>query len=84
MPDGHNHDEWKKEKDAKVKAWKDKRRAKTDKDGASKPSDKGTTSQPNKLTLSNRLTTALTTKLGVSDSDAKKLIKEAMTDSGKE
>lgn len=82
MPEGHNHDEWKKEKDAKVKAWKENRRSKTDKD--EKTTGKGTPSQPNKLTLSNRLASALTTKLGVSDKDAKQLIEDAMKDSGKE
>ncbi len=41
-------------------------------------------SQPNKLTLSSKLSTALTTKLEVSAADADKLFEEALKESGKE
>ena len=80
MPDGHDHVAWKKEKDAKIASWQEEKRSKKDKDN--KPLS--TTSQPNKLTLSKKLTTALTTKLSVSSADATKLIKEALKESGKE
>ncbi len=80
MPDGHNHAEWKKQKDVKLAEWKEQRSGKKDK--ADKPSS--TTSQAKKLTLSSKLSTALTTKLGVSSADANKLIEEALKESGKE
>ncbi len=80
MPDGHDYAKWKKEKETKVAEWKEQRRQKKDK----QPNPSGTTSQPDKLTLSSKLSTALTTKLGVSAADANKLIEEALKESGKE
>ncbi len=80
MPNRHNHEKWKKEKEAKVAEWKEQHREKKDK--GTKPSN--TTSQANKLTLSSKLSTALTTKLGVSASDANKLIEDALKEWGKE
>ncbi len=80
MSDGHNHLEWKKKKDVKFAEWKEQHRSKKDK--ADKPSS--TTSQANKLTLSSKLSMALTTKLGVFSADANKLIEESLKELGKE
>ncbi len=80
MPDGHNYANWKKEKETRVAEWKEQYHGKKDKNSTLS----ATTSQPNKLTLSSKLSTALSTKLRVSVADANKLIEEALKESGKE
>ena len=73
VTEGHNHEEWKAEKEAQNAAYKAcwERREKNEK--ATAPS-----SQPNKLTLSSMLKSTLITKFGVSDADVSKLIKGPM------
>ena len=76
MPKGHDHTQWTKEKKEKQVAWKDQRSQK-EKSTSNSGGDAG------KLTLSKTLAAALTTKLGVSDSDASAIIDEAMNALGK-
>ena len=74
MPHPHNHDEWKQKRNR----WNDniinqsKLKAKTE---TVQPS---ATSKPNTLTLSKSLSTALTTKLGVSNYDASRIIEDSL------
>ena len=81
MPHPHEHAKWKEEKNEKIKSYKaakKERRAQRNKDSSSANVN---TSAPNKLTLSSNLKSALTTKLGVSDADAAKIIQDAISQS---
>ena len=74
MPHPHNHDEWKQNRnwfnDNRINQRKLKSKNETDQPSA--------TSKPNKLTLSKSLSTALKTKLGVSNADASRIIEDAL------
>lgn len=81
MPHPHDHAKWKEEKNEKIKAYKaakKERRGQRNKDNSSASAN---TSAPNKLTLSSNLKSALTTKLGVSDADAARIIQDAISQS---
>ena len=82
MPEGHIHAEWKKsreEKKNKKRKAKDGKKDKKGKDGEKqKKTDENTNSGEGKLELAKSLTTALTTKVGVSDADAKRLAEEIL------
>lgn len=79
MPEGHVHSEWKKEREQK-NADKKARRSKRQKDGATAPSTSSSTAT-GKLTLAKHLVEALTTQVGVSEADAKKLADDILKQS---
>ena len=79
MPKGHDHAKWdenKKEKDAKFA----ESRAQKDKAGNDNAGNKGSNANSNakKLALSKHLTAALTTQIGISDTDASKFAEEIL------
>ena len=81
MPHPHDHAKWKEEKNENIKAYKaakEERRGQRNKNTSSASAN---TSAPNKLTLSSNLKSALTTKLGVSDADAARIIQDAISQS---
>ena len=76
MPHPHNHYEWKQRLNESNGIRINQRKLKA-KNETVQPS---ATSKPNKLTLSK----SLTTKLGVSNSDASRIIEDALKEAGKE
>ena len=74
MPEGHDHDAWKKDKKERVASYKE-RRGKRDKDSS------GGGSTPSKLTLSKSLQAALATNLGLSDADATSMAEKCLEES---
>ena len=79
MPHPHNHDKWKQ----KHNEWNDNRinqRKLKSENVTGKPC---ATSNPNKFTLYKSLSTALKTNLGVSNSDASRIIEDALKEVGK-
>ena len=79
MPSPHDHDAWQKsreEKKANSQKKAAERRAKKDKAGSTTPA----TTASGKLTLQKNLVEALTTRVGVSDADAKKLAEDILAD----
>jgi ABC-type arginine transport system ATPase subunit len=78
MPKPHDHTKWQAAKDEK-KAQAKERRGQKDKKNASGTTPATTAS--GKLTLAKNLVEALTTQVGVSDADAKKLAEDILSKS---
>lgn len=81
MPKGHNHEQWKKDKEKKkeeAKAKKAERRGQRDRSTTPQTTPSTATG---KLALAKHLTEALTTKIGVSDADAEKLVEDILKSS---
>ena len=68
------HDKWKEERDKKRKEYKDRRREKCDKDGKSSGNNNSSSS---KLTLSDKLKSALMTRLDVTDDELSRFCEES-------
>ena len=84
MQEPHDHADWVKKKEDKMLNWKVKRAA----SAASKGSGGGTVIQsiqaksPGKLALAKSYRQALTTKIGLSDLEAKHIMEEVMKNEG--
>ena len=70
MPHSHNHDKCKQKRNE----WNDNRIKKNKLKDENETGQPSATSDPNNLTLSKSLSTALTTKLVVSNADASRII----------
>ena len=85
MPEGHDHDEWAKEKAAKDEAYKqrikEKRAAgkrKSEDKTDDKPKKKGGKQKGDRLALAKSFVSSLTTQMQVGDDEAKALVDNAM------
>ena len=79
MPHHHNHHKWKQ----KHNEWNDNIINQHKLNFENETGQPSATSEPNKLTISNSLSTALTTKLVVSNADASRIIEYAFKEAVK-